>query len=415
MRRFLIVPLAALIVAIAPASRAAATQGSQRSLHGTVTFWNAYSPDEQKVLEGQVIPAFERKYPGIHVTNLTLPYDGMFTKLITAIAGGTGPDVVRSDIIWVPQLANLHALQELDRMSWFHSLKKQVFSGNLHTNYFRGHYYGLPLDTNTRVLFYSKTMFKAAGIAGPPATTGQMLTDCAKIKALGSGKYCYAEGGFGSWSLLPWVWSFGGNLTNSHYSKATGYLNDKGSVAAVNFLLGLYHKGYLSPNILGGGIGPWDGFGKSYAMILDGPWTVPFLFKNVYPSPDYGTALVPRGPGSVSRSVVGGEDIVMTNQSHNKAAAEAFMQFMLSKGAQTMMGKIGQMPVLASLSHSAAFPGYYPIFQKQLKTAKPRTPSPQWQKIDDVFTTTLQAIFRNNTPVRGGLNTAAHQIDGLLR
>jgi multiple sugar transport system substrate-binding protein len=414
MRRLIIVLLAAVTLAIGPSSRAAATPSSHSSLHGTVTFWNAYSPDEQKVLEGQVIPAFQRLYPSIHVSNLSLPYDGMFTKLITSIAGGTSPDVVRSDIIWVPQLANLHALQPLDKLSWFKTYQQSVFSGPLKTNYFHGHYYGLPLDTNTRVLFYSKTMFKAAGISGPPATTAQMLADCAKIKALGTGKYCYAEGGFGSWSLLPWVWAFGGGLTDSHYRKATGYLNGKGTVAAVNFLLKLYHDGYLSPNILGGGIGPWDGFGKSYAMILDGPWTVPFLFHNVYPSPDYGAALVPRGPGG-THSVVGGEDIVMINQTHNKPAAEAFMKFMLSKQSQTMMGKIGQMPVLKKLQTNSAFPAYYPIFEKQLRTAKPRTPSPQWSKIDDVFTTALQGIFRGNSTPRTALNNAAQQVNGLLR
>lgn len=386
----------------------------QTQIKGTVTFWNTYSPDELKVIQQQVIPAFQKKYPGVKVTNLTLPYDGTFTKLVTAIAAGTGPDVVRSDIIWVPQLANLHGLEPLDKYKWFPATRRSVFTGPLKTNYFKGHYYGLPLDTNTRVMFYSKAMFKDAGISRPPATTKEMLADCAKIKALGSGKYCYAEGGFGAWSLLPWIWAFGGNITDSKYRKGTGYFNGKGTIDAVNFLLGMYKKGYLSPSIQGGGIGTWDGFGKNYAMILDGPWTVPFLFKNVYPSSDYGIALVPKGPKG-THSVVGGEDIVMLRQSHNKAAAAAFVQFMLTKQAQTMMGKVGQMPVLNALAKSKAFPGYYPVFEKQLKTAKPRTPSPQWSKIDDLFTSTLQGIFRGDQGVKPALNTAAHKIDGLLR
>jgi multiple sugar transport system substrate-binding protein len=391
-----------------------ASHTSSNKLQGTVVFWNSYSPTEKGPFESQVIPAFEKQYPGVTIKNLTLPYDGMFTKLLTSLAAGNAPDVVRSDIIWVPQLANLQALEPLDKYSWFPALKKGVFSGPLHTNYAHGHYYGLPLDTNTRVMFYSKSLFKDAGIARPPATTTEMKADCAKIKALGSGKYCYAEGGFGAWSLLPWVWSFGGALTDSKYNRATGYLNGKGTQAAVSFLLGLYHDGELSPSILGGGLGAWDGFGKSYAMILDGPWTVPFLFKNQYPSADYGVALVPKGPGG-SHSVVGGEDIVMMKQSKNKAAAAAFTQFMLSKRVQLIMGKAGQMPVIKSLSHSSALPAYYPVFQKQLLTAKPRTPSPQWDKIDQTFTDELQSIFRGDTSVKSGLNAAAHKVDGYLR
>ena len=116
MRRLIIGFLAVLAICIIP-TRSAAASHPLASIHGTVVFWNAYSPDEEKVLTTKVIPAFERKYPGVTVKNLTLPYDGMFTKILTALAGGTAPDVIRSDIIWVPQLANLHALQAVDRLT----------------------------------------------------------------------------------------------------------------------------------------------------------------------------------------------------------------------------------------------------------------------------------------------------------
>lgn len=411
MRRAIIGLLAILAICIMPA-RAAASP-SHASIHGTVVFWNAYSTDESKVLTTKVIPAFEHKYPGVTVKNLTLPYDGMFTKILTGLAAGTGPDVIRSDIIWVPQLAAIGALMPLDHMKGFAGYKKLVFKGPLGTNYFRGHYYGLPLDTNTRVLFYSKPLFKQAGISGPPKTVQQFVADCAKIKALGSGKYCYSEGGFDAWNLAPWIWTFGGSITNSHYTKAVGYMNGKKTLASVNWLLNLYHKGYLAPNIMGGGIGTWDGFGKNYAMMLEGPWAVPILFSGKYPSSTYGEALVPRGPGG-SHSVVGGEDIVITRSSPNKAADEAFVRFMMGKQSQTWMGQIGQMPVLNSLSHSKKLPRYFQVFAKQLRTAKPRTPSPAWAKIDTVFTNQLEAIFRGNTSPRDGLNVAAHEINADL-
>ena len=54
----------------------------------------------------------------------------------------------------------------------------------------------------------------------------------------------------------------------------------------------------------------------------------------------------PAPGGSVS--VVGGEDIVMTKSSKNKAAAAEFMRFMLALVAQNQMARAGQMPVLKS-------------------------------------------------------------------
>jgi multiple sugar transport system substrate-binding protein len=400
-------------VGIARTPTVAASKGTAATLHGTVTFWNAYSPDEEKVLTTKVIPAFEHKYPGVHVNNLTLPYDGMFTKLLTAIAGGTAPDVVRSDIIWVPQLASLHALVPLDRLKWFRSYARSVFKGPLATNYWHGHYYGLPLDTNTRVLIYNKTVFKEAGLSSPPSTVFQFLADCKKIKALGKNIYCYAEGGTDAWNVLPWIWSFGGGITDSHYRKATGYLDSKGTIAAINFLVDLLHSGYLSPSILGGGIATSDCLGKGLcAMILDGPWMVP-IFQGAYPQLQYGMSLIPRGPGG-SVSVVGGEDIVLSNQSRNKAASEAFIRFMLSKQAQTWMGQIGQMPVLKALAHSSALPSYFGIFQHQLKSARPRTPSPRWTQIDDAISTAVQKALRGQGSPQSLLKEAAQKVNQLL-
>jgi multiple sugar transport system substrate-binding protein len=419
MRRILIFSLTILClsVGIAPSRHAVAATAGSGAIHGTITYWNAYgngNSAEAQALTTKVIPAFERKYPGVHVNNLSLPYDGFFTKLLTSIAGGTGPDLIRSDIIWVPQLANIHAIVQLDKTSWFKTYARQVFPGTLSTNYFKGHYYGLPLDTNTRVLIYNKTVFKQAGVSSPPTTTAQFLADCAKIKALGGGHYCYAEGGTGAWNVLPWIWSFGGSITDNRYRTATGHLNDKGTVAAISFLVDLYHQGYLSPSILGGGLSTTDCMGKDLCgMILDGPWMVP-IFKSSYPDLQFGMSLVPKGPGSTSHSVVGGEDVVEMSQSRNKPATEAFIRFLLSPQAQTWMGNVGQMPVLKSLTASSKLPSYFSIFQRQLKLAEPRTPSPHWASIDDIISTQVQKALQGDSSPRTAMNDAASQVSKLL-
>ena len=72
-----------------------------------IKYWHAYSDDspELKTLESEVIPAFEKSHPGIKVESVPYPYDDLHQKLLTATAGGTLPCLVRSDIIWVPELA----------------------------------------------------------------------------------------------------------------------------------------------------------------------------------------------------------------------------------------------------------------------------------------------------------------------
>lgn len=398
---------------LSPARTSAATGNT--AITGNVVFWSAYNTvgPEDSTLITKVLPAFQKAYPNITVYSQIIPYGSLLQKLIASMAGGGGPDVVRSDIIWVPQLAKIGALAATDDL--VAARKNQFYPGPLATNYYHGHYYGLPLDTNTRVLIYNKVLFARAGITTPPATSAQFEADAVKLAGLGKGVFGYAEGGVDGWNLLPWIWSFGGAVTNAANTKATGYLNSPNSVAALQFLVDLKTKGLLSPSLLGGGLQTSDAIGKNLdGMILDGPWTPP-IFLTTYPKLQLGFAPVPAGPNGHTASVVGGEDIVQLKSSKNTAADRAFMQFMTSPLAQTLMGEVGQMPVLKSLAKSPLMPKYYAVFNKQLQTAEPRTVSPNWGQIDSVLTTAFtQALLGQKTP-QAALDAAATQIDGLLK
>jgi len=384
----------------------------------TLTFWHGYNADpETPFLEKTIIPAFEASHPNIKVQDVNIPYDQFHQKLITAMAGGTAPDLARLDIIWLPEFADMGALAQLDtEMSDFGTLKDAVFPGPLSTNFLNGHYYGLPLDTNTRVLIYSKDMFAKAGIANPPATIDEFLADCAKIKALGPDTYCYADGGTYGWAVDPWIWSFGGAMTDAGITKSTGALNGPDTVAAYQFLKDLLDKGYMHPGILGGGVDTNGGLSKGQiAMVLDGPWFPP-SFATQFPDVKYGMALMPAGKGG-SISVVGGEDIAIFQQSKNKAAAAEFIRFMLSMDTQMQMASIGQMPVLKATTQGdnlAKMPAYFAIFLQQLNTAQARTPVPFWTKMEQMLSDAGTAILNGTVTPQAGLDDAAAKIDALF-
>lgn len=398
-------------------SGSSGSSGGSDNLSGTVTFWTAYNTvsPEMDTLNNHIIPAFQKMHPKVTVKAQALPYDDLRQKLLTSIAGGETPDLVRADIIWVPEFADLGALAQLDTaMSDFNKVKDQVYPGPMATNSYKGHYYGLPLDTNTRVLIYNKDLFQSAGISDAPKTLDEFKADCDKIKALGKADtYCYAEGGTGTWSVLPWIWSAGGDITNADYTKATGYLNGKATVDAVTMLRDMLKNKTLSPSILGNGLATSDAIGKAQAgTILDGPWMPP-IFTKQFPDLKFGMAPVPAGAGG-SASVVGGEDIVMFDKSQNKEAAMAFMRYMLTEEPQLALGKVGQMPVLKSLSGNKDLPDYYAVFQKQLETAKARTPSPAWPKIDETITNAVLEVMKGEKEPQAALDAAAATVDGLL-
>ena len=401
----------------APAAEAPTAAPAADALSGTVTYWTAYNTvsPEFKTLTEVIIPAFQKEHPNVTINAQAIPYDELRKKLLAAIAGGETPDLLRADIIWVPEFAEQGALARLDDlMPDFASYKDLFYAGPLATNFYQGHYYGLPLDTNTRVIFYNNDVLKAAGISDPPKTFADFQADCAKIKALNKpDTFCYAEGGTGAWNVLPWIWSAGGSITDPTFTKATGYLNSKGTVAAVTMLRDMLKNGTLSPSILGGGLQTSEAIGKSQVgIIVDGPWMPP-IFKEQFPNLGYSLAPMPAGDGG-SASVVGGEDIVLFDKSQNKDAALAFLRFVLEEPQQVAMGKTGQMPVLKSLSGNKDLPDYFAVFQKQLETANPRTPSPAWPKIDEAIGNAVQQVLRGEKEPQAALDEAAATVDGLL-
>ncbi len=379
----------------------------------TVTFWHAYNADvEAKFLEETLIPAFESENPGIEVQSVLVPYDQFRRKLLIALSGGTAPDLARVDILWVPELADQGALANMEE-HW--NDFDQFLPGPLSTNLYNGSYYGLPLDTNTRVLVYNVDMFEEAGIEGPPATMDDLLTACEKVKALGEEVYCFADGGTYAWAVNPWIWSFGGDVTDADITTTDGYYNGPETVAAYQFLKDAVDEGYLHPGILGGGVDSWGGFGQDQiAMILEGPW-FPAMFEGQFPEKEYGMALLPAGDGG-SVSVVGGEDIVLFQQSQNKDAAVKFLEYLLSEDVQLQLATTGQMPVLKSAVDSEFVKehDFFGIFLEQLETAKARTPHPNWSRIEEIMTNTGTAILNGTVGVEEGLDEAVQLIDPLL-
>jgi multiple sugar transport system substrate-binding protein len=301
-----------------------------------------------------------------------------------------------------------------EAMPDFQALADQMFPGPLATNVWHEHFYGLPLDTNTRVMMYNEEVLAAAGIESPPATFDELRA--AADALAGTGVFAFADNSTSGWNVLPWIWSAGGHITDPDVTVATGYLNSAESVAGVQLLVDLYDEGAIPDIILGdeGGTPTSEGLATGlYATILDGPWMFP-IFADQFPDFELQTALVPAGPGG-SISVVGGESIVLTEASENKAAAAEFMRFLLSEEAQLAMAEVGQMPVLESLgAQLTEIQDYYGVFVEQLATARPRTPTPAWPRIDDVLLTNIQRAVRGEVSVQEALDAAAAEVDALL-
>jgi multiple sugar transport system substrate-binding protein len=410
MKAKLIVLLLALFVAVVPVSLA------QEPV--TITFWHTYSEasPENTTLVETLIPAFEAEHPGINVESVPYPYDGFRQALLTSAAGGEGPDLIRLDIIWSPEFTELGVLTNLsEAMPDFDEYAARVFPGPLSTNLYNGSYYGLPLDTNTRAFVYSPALFEQAGIEAVPTTVDELLASCEAVQSLGEGYYLFSDGGTSGWNVLPWIWSFGGDITDEAITTSTGYVNGEKTVAAIEFMRQGIESGCFSDGYIGSGIDNWSGyFGGTIATMLEGPW-LNSTAEAQFPDFEVGTALIPAGEGGPV-SVVGGENIVISATSEHPEEALEFLRFTQSEEYQLEMTKVGQLTVLNDLLDDEYFEThpYYGAFLEQLQTAKARTPHPKYTQIETVLSEATQLALRGEMSAQEAMDLAAEEIDALL-
>ncbi|MHB8296188.1 MAG: extracellular solute-binding protein [Acidimicrobiales bacterium] len=387
----------------------------------TLTFWNAYNLQdaEASTMAKVIIPAFEKLHPNITVHSVVYPYASLLPKLLASVSAGNPPNLVRSDIIWVPQLANMGALLPLSKdMPGFAGLASKVFPGPLSTNKWHGTYYGLPLDTNTQSLVWNKADFAAAHLSGPPTTMSQLLADAKLLTNPAKHQFGLGVDGTDMWNVAPFVWSMGGSFTNSSATKASGYMNSPTTVKALQTLYTMYKQGIVGTDFLGGPgtVSGEEGMPKGqYAMYIDGPWAVGTFAGLKPPFTGYGITPMPAGAGG-SVSVVGGEDIVIPAGAKNPTASEEFLKFLMTPFSQLKMAEAGQMGTLKSIApQEAKISGQdYAPFAVQLKTALPRPVTPAYTKIDTQFGNLLQEVLHGKLSMKAALNQEATYADSQL-
>ncbi|MCI4061097.1 sugar ABC transporter substrate-binding protein [Micromonospora sp. R77] len=124
---------------------------------------------------------------GTTVTLVELPYDGLFNRLTSELASGKPSfDVCAVDAVWIPLLAN--KLAPLDGL-FTAEVKNDLFPALVSEAQSGGAFIGMPVWTNSEILFYRKDLFedpkeKAAfakkyGYPLAPPTTWQQFTDIA--------------------------------------------------------------------------------------------------------------------------------------------------------------------------------------------------------------------------------------------
>ena len=384
----------------------------------TINFWHHYSAQsaENETLMNVLIPAFEAENSGIKVNAVSHEWAELHDKVLVSANSKALPDVARCDIAWLPEFQKMGILVALDEeMADFADVSGQLLDSAMSTAVIGGHYYALALNTNSKIVFYHTAMLEAADVK-VPATMDEWVETVKKLSgenANGQQVWGWNEPALAGWNICPFIWSFGGSLTNEDQTAATGYINGPATVKAVETFAALVQAGGIT-GFNAGDIPMTDGFGTGrYAMMLEGPWKSAEL-AGAYPDVAYGTAPIPAGEGG-SISVLGGEDIAMFNTA-NKEAAWKFMQFMTGEFAETEMAKCGQIPVnKTALESDTVKTADYAPFIEAIQTAKARPTVAAWSEMDNGLQIAMNAVVTGEKTAQEVLDALAAEWDELLK
>lgn len=384
----------------------------------TLNFWHHYSAQsaENETLMNVLIPQFEAENPGVKVNAVSHEWAELHDKVLVSANSASLPDVARCDIAWLPEFQKMGILVALDEeMADFDEVGGRLLGSAMSTARIDGHSYALALNTNSKIVFYNTAMLEEAGVA-VPSTMDEWVEAVRALSgenANGQQVWGWNEPALSGWNICPFIWSFGGSLTDEAQTVASGYINSPETVEAVETFAELVKAGCIT-GFNAGDIPMTDGFGTHrYAMMLEGPWKSAEL-AGAYPDVAYGTAPIPAGEGG-SISVLGGEDIAMFT-SANREAAWAFMQFMTGEFAQTEMAKCGQIPVNeAALESDVVKSADYAPFIQAIETAKARPTVAAWSEMDDALSVAMTAVVSGEKSAQEAMNELAVRFDELLK
>ncbi|MEO7224030.1 MAG: extracellular solute-binding protein, partial [Devosia sp.] len=150
------------------------TGGNATMVDKLVEMWNAKNPDRKIVLT-------------------YIEHSEMVPKLAQAIASGEVPDLMGLDLIYGPQFEAAGQLEDITDYFKHDPTLKTASPGHIQVSTFNDRLYGVPLYADVSVLFWNKTLFKAAGLDPEvgPASLKDIHDMAAKITALGDGNYGY--------------------------------------------------------------------------------------------------------------------------------------------------------------------------------------------------------------------------------
>ncbi|MBX3098272.1 MAG: extracellular solute-binding protein [Salinibacterium sp.] len=352
---------------------------------------------------------------GIAVDVVAIPWDSIDEKLTTAVASGSGPDILQIGLSKLRTFADAGALLPLDDEIANHpALDPANFPAGISgtATSVGGQIVSIPWTSDTRVLFTRTDILAANGIDSPPATWDELRADAKILAARGDGQYGYYIPQWDAPLPIEMTWSMGGDVID-----ANGNVNfdTPAFQKAVDLYTGLYADGSVPVN---GDFDQTQGFISGVApMLVSGP----YLGKGVADSaPEldgkWQASPLPAGDGG-SISLFAGSNLGVWYNTDQKEASLALLDYISQPEQQlAWYDMTGELPTVSTALEDATLNSdpNVKVYTDQLATAKVLPLVSNWDgAVGTELLNALNAIALTGADRKASLDTLYSKTAGL--
>ena len=391
----------------------------------TIQVWEGYTQVEAKAF-AHLVSQYEASHPGQKVNTLYVNSDNALQKVLTAVRGGSPPDVAYLYGSWAPNVAQIPSVVNLAPVTQRAGVNWNDFwTGERAVATVGSKVIGIPALVDNLAVVYNKTLFAKAGLAppGPGWTWQEFVADAKKltnpaIKQFGT---AYVTPGTEDtvWHWEALLWEAGGQLLTADNKKAA--FDSPAGLAALNTLrtMAVTDKSmYLDPtdeaytNLFNSG---------KIGMLVTGPWDLA-----VFPNVRYGVQVMPAYPGTDGgHQTISGPDnwVVFNNGASKVAAAEQFLIWLTAAAQDKYFAvQTGDLPIRQSVGNDAsvtqqmntAVPGMATYIANLANVKQARPQIPQYPKISTILGTMIVSVLLGKSQPQAALTAAAQQVDQAL-
>ncbi|WP_080872669.1 extracellular solute-binding protein [Oceanobacillus timonensis] len=226
-----------------------------------VVMWNLFGGGDADFMQ-EIVDEYNESQDEIFINNVQQEFEEYYTKLITSVSAGQGPDLAISHTNVLPELVSQGLIQELDTQGSEVGVNWDEFNQNiLESTVFDEQHYAVPIDTHPHIFFVNNELVGDAGLMNEDGSVKMEQTPEGFVEFLTTLKQelpedkfpmAFSTAGVDSYRLWFSFYSqLGGeNIVTDNLENPEYVLDVDKAIEAANYMHDLWHEHEVIPTNL---------------------------------------------------------------------------------------------------------------------------------------------------------------------